>query len=85
MNWIDAAAAVVEPAVVIALTLSFSTLLAYAVISFVIWMMQPRHYNEADAPPGGFAFSRRVLEAHVLDNCARLGRGGREGGRAKHR
>lgn len=66
MSLLFAAGTVVEAAFVIGFALSFSTLLAYSVISGVIWLMQPRNYNEADASPASFAASRRVLASQCL-------------------
>jgi hypothetical protein len=60
MSLVSATLTILESAVVIGFALSFSTLLAYSVISGVIWMMQPRLYNEADGAPG-CAASRRIL------------------------
>jgi hypothetical protein len=70
LNWVFAAGTFLEAIAVIAFTLSFSTLLAYSAMSFVIWIMQPRQYNEADASSSSFALSRRLLGAHLLDRSA---------------
>jgi hypothetical protein len=89
LNFIYAVATLMESAVVIAFTLSFSTLLAYGVMNFVIWMMGPRQYNEADARSGGVALSRRLLGARSIDSALRLDSavrvGGGSGADAEHR